>query len=205
MSIINKILSGICAGLMICIGCTVYVACYESNVVVGACAFAVALLTIYIKGYSLFTVKIGYIVEHHKKEDISNLLLGFLGNAIAVILFGIVIRFAIPNLEEVAEKMCYTKLSNQNALQTFARGIFCGVLMYVAVSIYKEAKTPLGIIYAIPVFILCGFEHSIADMGYFAISGIVSFDAFVFIWVVVLGNTVGGWLLPLLNKGNKKG
>ena len=76
--------------------------------------------------------------------------------------------------------------------------------MYVAVSVYRDNKTTLGILFAIPVFILSGFEHSIADIGYFAISGIVSWEAFGFLWVVIAGNAVGSWILPLLSFGYKK-
>ena len=86
----------------------------------------------------------------------------------------------------------------------FIRAIFCGMLMYLAVCLYKEHKTIAGIVFCVPVFILAGFEHSIADMGYFAISGIVSLEAFLFIWVVILGNSLGGVLLPLLGRLTKE-
>ena len=72
--------------------------------------------------------------------------------------------------------------------------------MYTAVEIFKEKKTPLGIIFCIPVFILCGFEHSIADMFYFGASGIFTAKILTFELAAVLGNTVGGLVLPLLSK-----
>jgi len=93
--------------------------------------------------------------------------------------------------------MCTGKLS-QVFISTLIRAFFCGILMYLAVSIYKEKKSVLGIIFCIPVFILCGFEHSIADIFYFAVSGIVSLQAFGFIWTVILGNAVGGMIIPVL-------
>ena len=65
-------------------------------------------------------------------------------------------------------------------------------------TLFKEKKTPLGIIFAIPAFILAGFEHSIADMGYFAIAGIYSAKALGFIWIVILGNSIGSFIIPLL-------
>ncbi len=76
--------------------------------------------------------------------------------------------------------------------------------MYVAVAVYKEKKSIVGILFAIPVFILSGFEHSIADMGYFAIAGIYSAKAFGFIWLVILGNSIGALILPLLALAGKK-
>ncbi len=194
----KKVFDGLSAGLMIAIGCSVFLAC--ENKYIGACLFSVALLTICIKNYSLYTGKIGYIVQNHTKEDFSVLLLGLLGNTIAVILFGLAIGYAVPNLNQTATTLCLNKLANQTFWQTFIRAIMCGILMYVAVSVYKEHKSVLGIIFAIPVFILCGFEHSIADIGYFAIAHIYSAKAFGFIYTVILGNTVGSFILPLLKK-----
>ena len=81
---------------------------------------------------------------------------------------------------------------------TFIRAVFCGVLMYLAVQIFKEKKTPIGIIFCIPVFILSGFEHSIADMFYFGASGIFSIKVLSFELAAVLGNSVGSLILPLL-------
>lgn len=49
-----------------------------------------------------------------------------------------------------------------------------------------------------PVFILSGFEHSIADMFYFGASGIFSLSAALFMLAVVIGNSLGGMLLPAL-------
>ncbi|MBQ8426854.1 MAG: formate/nitrite transporter family protein [Clostridia bacterium] len=208
---LKKIMDGIAAGIMISIGCAVYLACSakgELGTYVGAVFFAVALLTICIKGYSLFTGKVGYIPENHSKDAVSTLLLGLLGNAIATCLLGYLLSLAIPTMGETANVICTAKLT-QELWQTFIRAIFCGVLMYVAVSIYREGEhgKMSGIFFAVPVFILSGFEHSIANMCYFGASGIVSFDAFLYIVIVILGNSVGGMLLPVVNgklKINKK-
>ena len=64
--------------------------------------------------------------------------------------------------------------------------------------------TCVGILFCIPVFILAGFEHSIADIFYFAASGIVSLPALGFIWTVILGNTLGGMILPVLGMAGEK-
>ncbi len=195
---LNKIASGVCAGILISIGGSVFLSC--ENKVIGAVLFTVALLCICFKGYSLFTGKVGYLPEKADKEAFSVLLLGLLGNAIGTIACGYLLRFAIPSIGAAAETLCAGKLETQALWQTFVRGVFCGVLMYLAVSIFRDKKTPLGIIFCIPVFILSGFEHSIADLYYFAASGIVSLQAFLFLWVVIAGNSVGGVLLGLLMK-----
>ena len=199
---LNRIASGICAGILISIGGSIFLSC--ENKIVGALLFTVALLCICYKGYSLFTGKVGYLPEKADKEAFSVLLLGLLGNAIGTIACGYLLRFAIPAIGTAAETLCSGKLETQALWQTFVRAIFCGVLMYLAVSIFRDSKTPIGILFCIPVFILSGFEHSIADLYYFAASGIVSLRAFAFLWTVIAGNAVGGVLLGLLMKIGRK-
>lgn len=198
---LRKILSGVSAGILITLGGAVYLAC--ENRYAGAALFSVALLCICFKGYALFTGKIGFIPEKHGKEETAVLLLGLLGNAIGTVLGGWLIRYGLPALGAAAEKLCAAKLL-QTPWQTFIRALFCGILMYLAVSIYRDQKTIAGILFCIPVFILSGFEHSIADIFYFAASGMVSGRAFLFIWIVILGNSLGGVLLPVLNMLGKK-
>lgn len=193
---LKKVINGIYAGILISIGGAVYLSC--DNKYVGAVLFSVALLCICYQGYSLYTGKICYIPQKHGKEEISVLLLGLLGNAAATTVCGYALRYAIHKIGEAALNACNAKLE-QEFLQTFIRAVFCGILIYLAVDIFRNHTTPLGIVFCIPVFILSGFEHSVADMFYFASSGIVSLHAFIFIWIVILGNSVGGALIPLLS------
>ena len=81
----KKVFDGLSAGLMIAIGCSVFLAC--ENKYIGACLFSVALLTICIKNYSLYTGKIGYIVQNHTKEDFSVLLLGLFKHKVVAVWF----------------------------------------------------------------------------------------------------------------------
>ncbi len=200
---LKKITDGILAGILIAIGGGVYLSC--DNKYAGAVLFSIALLCICMKGYSLYTGKICYIPADHSKNAVSVLLLGLLGNLIATFVCGYALRYALPNIGDAALKACTAKLT-QNFLQTLIRAVFCGILIYLAVDIFRREKTITGIIFCIPVFILSGYEHSIADMFYFAASGIVSLKACGFIWTVILGNTVGGILIPLLSRiGEKNG
>lgn len=200
-TIIKNTVNGILAGILIAIGGTVFLSC--ENRYVGSVLFAVALLCICLLGYSLYTGKICYMADKHDKDAFSVLLLGLLGNVIATAVCGYLIRYAVPAAGETAFTICTGKLSAQALPQTLIRGFFCGILIYLAVEIFKSKNTISGIVFCIPVFILSGYEHSIADMFYFAASGIVSLEAFVFIMVVVLGNTLGGLLIPVLKKAVK--
>ena len=82
-----------------------------------------------------------------------------------------------------------------------------GVLMYLAVIGYKKAKDSLhgiaAVLFAIVGFIVCGFEHSIADMGYLAIAiPNLSFwqilQCMGMILVIMLGNVFGGKLMRMV-------
>ena len=188
---------GLCAGVLISIGGTVFLSC--DNKYVGAVLFSVALVCSCLKGYYLFTGKIGYITESHKRSDILNLITGLFGNALACILCALLIKITIPVVSVSAEVLCRGKLENQTVIATFIRAVFCGVLMYLAVSIFRDAKTPIGILFCVPVFILSGFEHSIADIFYFSVSSEFLSRSVIFIITVIFGNSVGGVLLPFIS------
>lgn len=190
-------MGGISAGIAIALGGSVFLAC--DNKYVGAILFSVALLCICYLGYYLFTGKIGYLANDFSKKNICNLLIGLISNLIVTFLLGMLIRFALPALGDKAATICTAKLE-QNFLNTFIRAVFCGILMYLAVQIFKEKKTPLGIMYCIPVFILSGFEHSIADMFYFGASGIFDAKILCFELAAILGNAAGSLILPILEK-----
>lgn len=192
--------NGIAAGILIVISCSTFL---SSNNYIGALLFSLGLYTICIKSYSLYTGRIGFILKEHSKSDILNLLLGLLGNIIATIIFGLLISYSIPNLEIIAKETCITKLENQSAIQTFVRSLFCGILMYVAVSSYKEEKSILNIFLCVPAFILAGFEHSIANVAYFSIANIFNFEALIFILMSLLGNTFGALILPIFKSYRK--
>jgi formate/nitrite transporter FocA (FNT family) len=198
---LRKILSGICAGILISIGGTVFLSC--ENRYIGAVLFSVGLLCICIKGYYLFTGKVGFLWEDHSRESVSITMLALLGNAIGTILCGFLLAKVLPNCGDSASLICTAKLTQQ-PLYTFVRAVFCGILMYLAVSIYRDKNYSIGILYCIPVFILSGFEHSIAHLFYFACSGIVSWDACGYLWIVIAGNAVGGVLLPMLSMVQKE-
>ncbi len=201
MKIVRNMVNGLLAGILISIGGSVFLACYGDgsllNRTVGSVFFSVVLLCICYKGYSLFTGKVGFIPEKHDTNAFSVLLWGLLGNAIATIGLGLALRYAVPNLAASAELICTAKLT-QTWWQTLVRGVFCGFLMYLAVSIYRDKSSIAAILYCVPAFMLAGFEHSIANMFYFGAAGMIRLESAIYLLIVVLGNSIGGMLLPAL-------
>lgn len=197
----KNIINGVAAGVMIAIGGTVYLSCETKYV--GAILFSVALLCICYRGYALFTGKVGFLIERHDKKAFSVLFTALAGNAAATCLLGRLLRRVLSVAGETARTLCEGKL-DQVWWQTLVRAVFCGILMYLAVAVYRDQKSPIGILFCVPVFILAGFEHSIADMFYFAASGMVSGKAFVFLWIVIFGNATGALLMALLERLSKE-
>lgn len=183
----------VAAGILIGIGGSVFLAC--ENRVVGAVLFAVALLSICYEGLYLFTGKIGYIALQHDQQSVAAVLVTLLGNLLGTLASGLAVGYVKPAYMETAAAMCAKKLAMAPG-QVFLAGVFCGILMFLAVDIFKNAKTPVGILFCVPVFILAGFEHSIADLFYFFTARLISGEMASFLLIVVLGNTVGGMLLP---------
>ena len=54
-------------------------------------------------------------------------------------------------------------------------------------------------------FVASGFEHCIANMYYFSVSSTWSLNTLLYLLVMILGNSLGGILIPLCKKVIKKG
>ena len=190
-----QIFGGIASGLMIGIGGTVLLSCEDRYI--GAILFTIALLTICFMDFYLYTGRIGFAAEGFEKKTAVQLAVGLVSNFVGATLMGLIIRYARPALIEKAAASCDSKLRN-GVLRAFVLGCLCGVLMYVAVKTFRQNKTVLGVIFCIPVFILAGFEHSIADMFYFALAGMINIQYIGFIIAVILGNSVGALVIAAL-------
>ena len=187
MKILPCAVRGILAGLMISIGGYVFLGC--ENRVVGALFFTVGLITITLFGFDLYTGKVGYWLLQSGAER-GQTLLSLPCNAIGCLLAGLARQPAGAVLT-----LCEARLAKA-PLTLLVDGIFCGILIFICVEIYKTRGTVLGILICIPTFILCGFEHSVADIFYFANARTFSGKAVVVVLLVALGNALGALLIP---------
>ena len=99
--------------------------------------------------------------------------------------------------------MCESKL-NDSLLSIFILSVFCNFLIFIAVDGFRnnphEVGKYLALFFGVMVFILCGFEHCVANMFYISMAGAWSGRALLFLLVNTAGNAAGGWILPLLRK-----
>lgn len=194
---LQTLVLAIAAGIAIGIGGTAYLT--VPNKVVGAVLFTVGLYTICLHGLALFTGKVGYAVEQKPSywKDLGVIWLGnWLGTFIAAqgILFS-----RCSGIAETAVAMCKIKVSD-NFFSLLILGFFCGMLMYIAVEGYKKCQNPLILVACVAGFILCGFEHCIADMFYFSLARAWSMDSFIAVLVITVGNSLGGMFIPGIKK-----
>ncbi len=200
-------LNAVLAGLFIGLAGTVYLC--TPNSIAGSFLFAFGLMTIVCYGFKLYTGAIGYLVNQGKNTPsyLLSLLLIWLGNFSGCWLVGTMIRhsrsYAILSCRAdgiVAAKLqdCWSSL--------LILAFFCGILMYLAVETYrrKDDLPPVfrfaAVFLCVAVFILSGFEHCVANMYYFSVTAAWSTESFCAILIMTLGNSLGGWLLPLADK-----
>ena len=182
----------ILAGAAIALGCSAFCAC--DNKYIGAFLFSIGLCTICGKKWLLFT---GALCRCEK--TIKELALIFIGNLLgsALVFF---LCLPLP-LMQTAANIGSAKTA-KGLSEIFVSAVLCETCIYIAVTAYKERMTALGkyigIVLGVMVFILCGYEHCVADMFYFWIAGAWSARAVVCILIITLGNAVGGVIFPVL-------
>ena len=77
-------------------------------------------------------------------------------------------------------------------------------MIYIAVEGYKSIPHEIGkylaIFFGVTVFVICGFEHCVANMYYFTVGSAWNGKAVLYLLIMTAGNAVGGVLIPLLRK-----
>ena len=163
----------------------------------GAFLFALGLYGVCMLGANLFTGKCGFILEDKKWRDLGIILIT---NLIAGWIIGWLFSLTDPAIHEAA----VAKFNSWDlSLGFFLRSVFCGMIMYIAVKCYKLGSI-WGVFIGVPLFILAGFQHSIANV-------ITAGAAVNWSWTILLcvvGNFVGSvtiaWLAGATPKDKKK-
>jgi len=152
----------ILAGICISIGCVVNL---RVGGVAGAVLFAFGLTTVVYYGLKLYTGTAGFI---RRQGDWSMLAVVLLGNIVGCWLMALLIGYAQPDCVEPAAAILTGRLA-KGPLACFLLAIGCGFIMTTAVEFARKGKM-LPLLLGVPVFILCGFAHSIADAFYFLVT-----------------------------------
>lgn len=191
-------MSGVLGGMCIALGGVAFLSL--ENRVMGALFFTVGLFTICTFGMCLFTGKVCYAFQRDSAYALA-LPVIWLGNLLGCVLTAALVGLTrIAPIAEKAAALCRTK-QDDSLLSLFLLGVLCNIFIYIAVEGYNANPHTLGkylsLFFGVMVFILCGFEHCVADMFYFSMAGIWSADTLLRLVVITLGNAVGGVIFPI--------
>ena len=182
----------IIAGVLIGIGAYAYASI--ANKVLGAFIFSIGLISVFALQAHLFTGKIGGL----NKKNWKDLIWMLIGNLIGIAL---VVLIAAPKetIREVCLVITTAKLEKDLYI-AFLDALMCGVIIQLAVEL--KSKDPVSTIICIMCFILCGFEHCIANTFYFICDGVMYWQEIIYFIIYVLGNTLGAIALKhLIERG----
>lgn len=179
------------AGVLIGFGCLIYVA--VPNPYIGTFLFSLGLLTILIKGYYLYTGK----VSDFAFSATFRLLYMFVLNGIGCAATGYLFSLTHMNLSAI-DRIVDAKL-NDTFTSIFILAIGCGAMMHIAYYCFSKGKHPLYVIMPIMFFILAGFNHCVANCGFFAIARVhMTMEYWLQLALVVVGNGLGSVIFSKL-------
>lgn len=197
------IFKSLLAGVLIALAGGTYLAVASTGMVpagteklIGSFLFSIGLIAVLVLNANLFTGRVGYVDSWHK-----------FGLACACLIYNILVAFLIGLL--------YRGLNHSAGIGPFAPGsprldkewyevlrdgFGCGVLIYLAVELYKRTKSFIPVIICVMAFILSGTEHSIADAFFLGASQLTG-KAFGYLGLVILGNAAGSVSVHWLQVG----
>ena len=190
----NLIRSAIMAGICIGIAGFGYLAV---GGIVGAVTFAFGLLAVVHYRLKLYTGTAGFFA----KGELLQLCTILLMNIVGCLLVALMARMSPIPLQEAAQHILEGRL-NAGIVQSGVLAIGCGFIMTTAVKWGREGKF-LPLLFGVPLFIICGFPHCVADAFYYLCVPVEYLTAnagqvLLLYASIVLGNFIGCNLYRLL-------
>lgn len=178
ITFIRSILAGICIGL----GGAIFL---KLGGIIGAVMFAFGLLSVVHFALPLYTGTAGFIYLKDWREYFIMLLI-LLGNIMGCYLLSLL------NIQGIDGSAVIQARIDAGWLQCLYNAIGCGLIMTLIVKGGRSGNILL-ILFGIPLFILLGFYHSIADAFYMMECPDILRNEYILsvYGVIVLGNFIG--------------
>lgn len=175
------------AGLLIGVGGLVYL---RVGGVAGAVLFAFGLLSVVMCGAQLFTGKSGFLPYRDFPKLVAMIALNAVGCAIAALIASYSSSEAlVANLNTIIDARLAASWH-----KILVTSVGTGMIMTLAVYGARQ-KHYLPLLFGVPVFILCGLPHCVADAFYYAAAALYGeFEwslLIAWLWAIV-GNYIGG-------------
>ncbi len=175
---------------------------YEALKYLGGFVFSIGLFLVCFFGFHLYTGKIGYVMDN-KRDYALSLLIMYIGNIVGAVGFGYLMHLT-GAIQETATTVAMNKIiklqdaAGQSPLRMLLYSFFCGIMVFLAVDIYKKSKNWFikvgGLVVCVALFVITGMEHCVADMFYFAFANTYATNfmaAFLAIIIATAGNSLG--------------
>lgn len=164
MKRINIFRSAIFAG--VCIGIAGFG--FLADKVLGMFLFVFGLATVVNYKLKLYTGTAGFVKS---KSDMMDLGIILVGNWIGCLLVALAARCSAMPLQDTAQNLLSARLA-LGPVQAGVLSIGCGILMTTSVTFARKSNEIghwMPLVMAVPLFILCGFPHCIADAFYYLV------------------------------------
>ena len=178
------------AGMFIALGC---MANLKVGGHLGAFLFSFGLLSVVLYSAPLYTGRAGFCST---AEDLKYLPLVLLGNVVGTTILSGCAHGCFPEMVEAAKKIVQARMDSPLYAGFFA-SVLCGFVMTAIVQFTRkqpdgvEPRNFLILILGIPLFILSGYWHSIADAFYYGVSGKFDISMLWLYPMTVVGNYLG--------------
>ncbi|MBQ1942940.1 MAG: formate/nitrite transporter family protein [Clostridia bacterium] len=207
--LIAFVLASVMSGLMIGIGGTAALMAKaklgDFGGLIGACLFSLGIFAIVTFELRLFTGMVADIPTMGFKNT-WKLPVCFFGNIFGVGVIALLVYFTSLRADLVAQATAIStaKFAGNWPIQALCSSILCGALITLSVwsvkySPRKGLDATLGVTLPIIVFAFCGFDHSVANVLYFYLSGTFGWEPTLYELICVIGNILGGIILPLVH------
>lgn len=150
----------------------------------GAIIFAFGLVGVVLTGVPLYTGRAGIMT------DIPALIKIWLWNFVGAMALGLLVASIGGSMADSAQSIMDGRLA-QGPWRCLLRAVGCGLIIDLAVWLYRSSKNLIPILFGVPLFIVCGFYHSIADVVYMFAAWRWDIGLLWFYPSIVVGNYVG--------------
>lgn len=168
---------------------------FLADKMLGMFLFIFGLATVVNYRLKLFTGTAGFV---RSGQDMLDLLLILVGNWVGCLLVALLARCSGMPLQDTAQHLLEGRLA-LGPLRAGALSIGCGILMTTSVTFARRSKEFghwMPLLMAVPLFILCGFPHCVADAFYYLVVpfgwlGEHSGSVLLLYGCLVIGNFIG--------------
>ena len=172
------------SGILIGLGAAGYLAV---GGIPGAVIFAFGLIGVVIFEVPLYTGKAGVL-----KLNESWTLIGiWFWNVIGCILIGLLVKYTGSDTSITNAMTIVDGRFEAGWVKSLLRSIGCGMIIDLSVYQFRKSGSLIPILFGVPLFIICGFYHSIADVVYLTVSWRWSPEIYWYYPVIVIGNYIG--------------